>query len=90
MGQIPSELGEKKGYLELADSSAASPDVSAKTWKAWTGSAWGEQPQLKCTVWRPPPPGLKLEGGSLTGEAAKYIGTYLLDHSKLANGRPAY
>ena len=37
-----------------------------------------------------PPPGLKLEGGSLTGEPAKYIGTYLLDHSKLVNGRPAY
>ena len=36
-----------------------------------------------------PPPGLKLEGGSLTGEAAKYIGTYRLDHSKLVNGRPA-
>jgi hypothetical protein len=37
-----------------------------------------------------PPPGLKLEGGSLTGEPANYIGTYILDHIKLVNGRPAY
>jgi hypothetical protein len=28
--------------------------VSAKTWKAWTGSVWVEQPQLKCTAWTPP------------------------------------
>ena len=38
----------------------------------------------------PPPPGLKLEGGSLPGQAANYIGTYLLDRSKLVNGRPAF
>jgi uncharacterized Zn ribbon protein len=38
----------------------------------------------------PPPPGLKLEGGSLPGQAANYIGTYLLDHRKLVNGRPAF
>ena len=28
--------------------------MSAKTWKAWTGSAWVVQPQLKCTAWTPP------------------------------------
>jgi hypothetical protein len=89
-GQLESQLGEKKGYLDLRDSAAASPDVSAKTWMAWNGSGWVEAPQLKCTAWTPPPPGLKLEGGSLTGEPAKYIGTYLLDRSKLVNGRPAY
>ena len=37
-----------------------------------------------------PPPGLKLEGGSLTGAAAKYPGTYCLVVGKLVNGRPAY
>jgi hypothetical protein len=89
MGQIESELG-RFGYLDLTDSAAASPDVSTDTWKAWDDSAWVEAPQLKCTAWTPPPPGLKLEGGSLPGEAAKYIGTYLLDRSKLVNGRPAY
>ena len=36
------------------------------------------------------PPGLKLEGGSLPGEAAKYPGTYRLVVGKLVNGRPAY
>jgi len=36
------------------------------------------------------PPGLKLEGGSLPGKAAKYGGTYKLDPRKLVNGRPAY
>jgi hypothetical protein len=41
------------------------------TWKSWTGSAWVEAPQLKCTAWTPPPPGLKLEGGSLPGAAAE-------------------
>eukprot|EP00900_Chrysochromulina_parva_P024494 jgi/Chrpa1/6679/Chrysochromulina_OHIO_Genome00019191-RA len=62
MGQLESSLGEKKGFLDLTDSDAASPDVSAKTWTAWTGSAWVEAPQLKCTAWTPPPPpGLKLE-----------------------------
>jgi hypothetical protein len=66
--------------------------VSAKTWQANAGGAavWVEPPQLKCTAWTPPPPGLKLEGGSLTGEAAKYPGTYRLVVGKLVNGRPAY
>ena len=54
MGQHQSYLGKNTGIMDLIDSAAASPDVSAETWKAWTGSAWVEQPQLKCTVWRPP------------------------------------
>ncbi len=37
-----------------------------------------------------PPAGLKLEGGSLPGEAAKYPGTYRRVVGKLVNGRPAY
>jgi hypothetical protein len=87
-GQRESSLGERVGcFLNLADSAAASPDVSAKTWTAWNGSAWVEVPQLKCTAWSPPPPGLKLEGGS--GEAAQYMGFYVLD-GKLVNGRPAW
>jgi hypothetical protein len=36
----------------------------------------------------PPPPGLKLQGGSLPGAAAKYMGRYRLD--RRVNGRPAY
>jgi len=90
MGQTEDVLGEKKGLLDLRDSDAASPDVSTKPWKACMGSAWVEAPQLKCTAWSPPPPGLKLEGGSLTGDAAKYIGTYRPYYSKLVNGWPAY
>ena len=90
MGQTEDVLGEKKGLLDLRDSDAASPDVSTKSWKACMGSAWVEAPQLKCMAWSPPPPGLKLEGGSLSGDAAKYIGTYRLDVGTLVNGRPAY
>ena len=91
-GQSESNLGEKKGFLELKDSASASPNVSTKTWKAsgGAGSGWVEAPQLKCTAWMPPPPGLKLEGGSLTGKAASYPGTYRLVVGKLVNGRPAY
>ena len=54
MGQLESSLGEKVGFLDLPDSAAASPDVSTMTWKAWTGSAWVEAPQLKCTAWTLP------------------------------------
>jgi hypothetical protein len=93
LGQHESSLGKWEGFLVLQDSAAASPDVSTMTWKATAGGAgdaWVEAPQLKCTAWTPPPPGLKLEGDSLPGDAAKYIGTYLLDRSKLVNGRPAY
>ena len=92
MGQNESSLGENVGFLDLPDSVAASPDVSTMTWKATAGgaSAWVEAPQLKCTAWTPPPPGLKLEGGSLTGYAASYPGTYHLVVGKLVNGRPAY
>eukprot|EP00900_Chrysochromulina_parva_P009163 jgi/Chrpa1/18248/Chrysochromulina_OHIO_Genome00027981-RA len=96
MGQSESvPLGERLGLLDLTDPAAASPDVSTKTWKATAGgagAAWVEAPQLKCTAWTPPPlpPGLKLEGGSLPGEAAKYPGTYRLVVGKLVNGRPAY
>jgi hypothetical protein len=46
------------------------------------GHAWDEVRALS--------PWLKLEGGSLTGEAAKYPGTYRLVVGKLVNGRPAY
>jgi hypothetical protein len=61
-GQQESSLGRKSGYLYLRDSDAASPDVSAKPWTAWTGSTWVAVPQLKCTAWTPPPPpGLTLE-----------------------------
>ena len=92
MGQLESLLGETKGSLDLRDPAAASPDVSTMTWKAngGAGSAWVEAPQLKCTAWTPPPLGLKLEGGSLPGNAAKYPGTYRLVVGKLVNGRPAY
>jgi hypothetical protein len=94
MVQTESSLGEKKGFLELRDAAAASPDVSTKTWKATVGRAgfgWVEAPQLKCTAWTPPPPpGLKLKGGSLTGYAACYPGTYRLVVGKLVKDRPAY
>jgi hypothetical protein len=95
MGQSESLLGQKLGFLDLADPAAASPDASTMTWKANAGgaAAWAEAPQLKCIAWTPPPPpppGLKLEGGSLPGEAAKYPGTYRLVVGKLVNGRPAY
>jgi len=38
----------------------------------------------------PPPPGLKLKGGSLPGAAAEYMGFYMLDGNKRVNGRPAW
>jgi hypothetical protein len=94
MGQPESSLGKGEGHLDLEDPAAASPDVSTVTWKAsgGAGAEWVEAPQLKCTAWTPPPlpPGLKLEGGPLPGEAAKYPGTYRLVVGKLVNGRPAY
>jgi hypothetical protein len=91
MGQVESRLGQGRGDLQLSDAAAASPDASPATWQAWTGTAWAAQPQLKCIPWTPPPPrGLKLEGGSLPGDAAEYMGEYRLDGSRLVNGRPAY
>ena len=91
MGQVESRLGQGRGDLQLSDAAAASPDASAATWQAWTGTAWAAQPQLKCIPWTPPPPrGLKLEGGSLPGDAAEYTGEYRLDGSTLINGRPAW
>ena len=58
MGQPESLLGGTKGSLVLKDPAAASPNVSAKTWKVsgGAGSGWVEAPQLKCTAWTPPPP----------------------------------
>jgi hypothetical protein len=91
MGQLESRLGQGRGDLQLSDAAAASPDASSATWQAWTGTAWAAQPQLKCIPWTPPPPrGLKLEGGSLPGDAAEYMGEYRLDGSKLVNGRPVW
>ena len=88
MGQVESRLGQGRGDLQLSDAAAASPDASPATWQAWTGTAWAAQPQLKCIPWTPPPPrGLKLEGGSLPGDAAEYMGEYRLDGSRLVNGR---
>ena len=56
MGQPESSLGKGEGNLYLQDSTAASPDASAATWKAAPGGAgWVEAPQLKCTAWTPPP-----------------------------------
>eukprot|EP00900_Chrysochromulina_parva_P025302 jgi/Chrpa1/7405/Chrysochromulina_OHIO_Genome00013104-RA len=91
MGQVESKLGQGRGDLQLSDAAAASPDASSATWQAWTGTAWAAQPQLKCIPWTPPPPrGLKLEGGSLPGDAAKYKGEYRLYGSKLINDRSVW
>ena len=82
-GQPESSLGEKVCFLYLADSAAASPDVSTMTWKATAGggAAWVEQPQLKCTAWTPPPaPGLKLEGRVDRGGAD--VGSMVRDSAK--------
>ena len=58
----------------------------AATWTA--GHAWDEVRVLS------PPSGLKLEGGSLAGDRAKYLGKFfgkfLLVDGKLVNGRPAW
>jgi ribosomal protein L13E len=76
MGLPESLLGEKKGFLDLTDSAAASPDVSAKTWKSYAGgagAAWVEAPQLKCTAWTPPPPPLAAEPvGAMAGSSAGF------------------
>jgi hypothetical protein len=90
-GQPEAVLGQKRGVLQLPDTAALTPDASAATWLAETGSGLAAQPQLECIPWTPPPPpGLKLEGGSLEGDAAKYMGGYRLADGKLVNGRPAY
>jgi hypothetical protein len=91
-GQPEADVGQKRGVLKLPDAAALTPDASAATWLAETGSGWAAQPQLKCIPCTPPPPpGLKLDGGgSLEGAAAEYMGVYRLDRSKLVNGRPAY
>eukprot|EP00900_Chrysochromulina_parva_P015529 jgi/Chrpa1/23978/Chrysochromulina_OHIO_Genome00026485-RA len=90
-GQPEASLGQKRGFLQLLDTAALTPDASAATWLAETGSGLAAQPQLKCIPCiPPPPPGLKLEGGSLEGDAAEYMGGYRLADGKLVNGRPAY
>jgi hypothetical protein len=90
-GQPEADLGQKRGVLQLPDTAALTPDASAATWLAETGSGLAAQPQLKCIPCTPPPPpGLKLEGGSLAGAAAEYMGGYRLDRSRLVNGLPAY
>jgi hypothetical protein len=93
-GQPEADLGQKRGFLgflQLLDIGAAAPDASAATWLAETGSGLAAQPQLKCIPCTPPPPpGLKLEGGSLEGAAAEYMGGYSLYSGKLVNGRPAW
>jgi hypothetical protein len=91
-GQPEADLGKKRGVLQLPDTAALTPDASASTWLAETGSGLAAQPQLKCIPCTPsPPPGLKLEGGSLPGDAAKYMGGYRLDRGMSAyHGRPAY
>ena len=77
-GQPEADLGQKQGFLQLPDAAALTPDASDATWQAWKGTAWAAQPQLKCIPWTRPPPGLKLEGGSLPGDAARYMGEYRL------------
>ena len=47
-------------------------------------------PNVLLSGGKTPPPGLKLEGGSLPGNAAGYLGTYHLVVGKPVNGRPAY
>jgi hypothetical protein len=93
-GQPEADLGRNRGFLKLPDEAALTPDASAATWLAVTGSGWAAQPQLKCIPCTapppPPPPGLKLEGGSLPAAAAEYMGVYRLYRGKLVNGRPAY
>jgi hypothetical protein len=89
-GQPEADLGQKRGFLQLPDAGALTPDASAATWQAWKGTAWAAQPQLKCIPWTRPPPGLKLKGGSLEGDAAEYMGGYRLVVGKLVNGRPVW
>ena len=70
---------EKAAAEKAAAEKAAAEKAAAK--KAADEKAAAEK--------APPPPGLKLEGGSLSGLAAKYVGTYRLT-SKLVNGRPTW
>jgi hypothetical protein len=94
-GQPEADLGQKRGFLQLLDIGALTPDASAATWLAETGSGLAAQPHLKCIPCTPPPPllpppGLKLEGVLLPGAAAEYMGEYRLVVGKLVNRRPAY
>jgi hypothetical protein len=49
------DLGQKSGFLQLPDAAALTPDASASTWLAKTGSGWAAQPQLKCIPCAAPP-----------------------------------
>ena len=71
-GQYESSLGKPEGYLSRADAGCLTPDQSSMPWSAHSGKAgdtWRQYPQLRCSVYSPPPLGLHLEG-SLPGEAS--------------------
>ena len=87
---------EKAAAKKAADEKAAAEKAAAEKAAAEAEKAAAEKAAAKkaadekaAAEKAPPPPGLKLEGGSLSGLAAKYAGTYRLT-SKLVNGRPTW
>ena len=95
-GQPSKDLGASCGFIALHDSSCAYPCDSAVAWEAHDGRAWQSILQMEC-VKRPPIPDaiqIQLEVGArgavLQGEAAKYLGIYVLDPTRVVNGYPAW
>jgi hypothetical protein len=80
---------EKAAAEKAADEKAAAEKAAAEKAAAEKAAAKKAADEKAAAEKAPPPPGLKLEGGSLSGLAAKYAGTYRLT-SKLVNGRPTW
>mmetsp|Transcript_42531 Transcript_42531/g.70723 ORF Transcript_42531/g.70723 Transcript_42531/m.70723 type:complete len:995 (+) Transcript_42531:123-3107(+) len=93
--QSEASLGQKRGWLQLLDSGAATPDMSKITWDSADGNGkWSKRPGLKCyavdSTELPPPKAIILGGEPVTGTAANYLGLFRLEEGKLINGRPCY
>ena len=95
--QSEASLGQKRGWLQLLDSSAATPNMSKIPWDSADGNGkWSKQPNLKClavdNTELPPPKAIILDGEPVIGTAANYIGLYRLaeGESAPADGRATW
>ncbi len=93
--QSEASLGQKRGWLQLLDAAASTPDASKAPWDSADGSGrWSRQLTLRCTAvdaaCLPPPKAIVLDGDEVTGAAANYLGLYHLVEGRLVNERPCY
>ena len=83
------------GFLRLRDRAAVFPSSRSIVdweWHSGQDGAWVHEPALTCDEAELPqaPTVLLLEGGALTGAAAKYLGYYELQPEREVNGSPAW